>query len=210
MTLASRPVLVLNRSWSPVGIIRLEKAIGLLFGIYSPSVEYPKGQPKAVVVDTDSYITYTWEDWSRLKPKEGEDSIAGVRRLFRVPEVVVLTRYDKLPNRKVTFSRRTLYKRDNFTCQYCGKTPGSEELTLDHVIPRSKGGETTWENCVIACVKCNTKKADKTLGEAHMRLLRKPFKPKYSFLQGAVPCRSWTKFISEVYWLSEMQNDNKE
>ena len=81
---------------------------------------------------------------------------------LRVPEVVALAGYDRLPEAAVAFSRRNIFKRDHYTCQYCGVQPGTEELTIDHVIPRSQGGTSTWENCVLACVACNKQKADRT------------------------------------------------
>ena len=76
--------------------------------------------------------------------------------------MITLTEYDRVPANAVTFSRRNIYKRDRYTCQYCGVQPGSEELTIDHVLPRSRGGTSTWENCVLACLECNKRKADRT------------------------------------------------
>ena len=89
-----------------------------------------------------------------------------MRLRLRVPEVIVLAEYDRLPTAAVTFSRRNIFKRDHWTCQYCGAQPGSEELTIDHVLPRSQGGISTWENCVLACVACNKRKADRTPEQA--------------------------------------------
>ena len=66
-----------------------------------------------------------------------------------MPEVVTLTEFDRLPSAAVTFSRRNVFKRDRFTCQYCGKQPGGDELTIDHVVPRAQGGESSWTNCVV-------------------------------------------------------------
>ena len=103
-------------------------------------------------MDPADYQTYTGEDWSRLRPRDGERFIQAVRFRLRVPEVVTLTGYNRLPTAAVTFSRRNIFKRDRFTCQYCGAQPGSEELTLDHVTPRAQGGESRWENCVLACL----------------------------------------------------------
>lgn len=102
-------------------------------------------------------------------PKTRPESLQSYR--VRVPEVIVLTSYDRLPSNAVTFSRRNIFKRDRFTCQYCGKQPGSEELTIDHVLPRAQGGTSTWENCVLACIECNAKKADRT-PDRHRRLVR--------------------------------------
>lgn len=199
---ARRRVLVLNKSWSPVGVISLQRAIGLLFATYV------NGQPKALVVDPDSFTTFSWDDWSKLRPKDEDEVIKGARELFKVPEVIVLSKYDKLPTHKVTFSRRTIYKRDNYECQYCGATPGTEELTIDHIIPRSKGGQTSWTNCVLACLKCNAKKANRDLKECGMKLKKLPIKPKYQlFRSDGIICRSWRKFISAAYWNVEMSND---
>lgn len=202
MALVRRRVLVLNKTWSPVGVVSLQRAIGLLFSMYT------NGQPKALIVDTESFTTMTWSDWAKLKPDNEDEVIRSAKQAFKVPEVVVLTKYDKLPAQKVTFSRRTIYKRDNYQCQYCGAAPGSEELTIDHILPRSKGGQTTWTNCVLACLPCNTKKGNRTLKECGMKLAREPFKPKYQFFksEGAI-CRSWKKFLSNAYWNVEMSND---
>jgi 5-methylcytosine-specific restriction endonuclease McrA len=89
---------------------------------------------------------------------DGEPFIRAVRQHFRVPEVVTLTHYDKLPVTHVAFSRRNLFKRDGYKCQYCGAHPRPDELTIDHIVPRSRGGESTWENCVLACIECNKRR----------------------------------------------------
>ncbi len=102
-----------------------------------------------------------------------------MRFKLRVPEVIALTDYDRLPMAAVTFSRRNIFKRDHYTCQYCGAQPGSEELTIDHVVPRSQGGVSTWENCVLACMACNKRKADRTPEQARMRLRKKPVRPAW-------------------------------
>ena len=103
-------------------------------------------------------------------PRDGDPFIQAMRLRLRVPEVIALTDYDRLPSAAVTFSRRNMFKRDHWTCQYCGAQPGSDELTIDHVVPRSQGGTSTWENCVLACVTCNKRKADRTPQQAGMKL----------------------------------------
>jgi len=161
----------------------------------------------ARVVDPADYQTYTWQDWARLRPRDGERFIQAVRFRLRVPEVVTLRSYDRLPTAAVTFSRRNIFKRDHFTCQYCGAQPGSEELTLDHVVPRSQGGESRWDNCVLACLACNKRKADRTPEQAGMRLRRKPVKPTWNPLYALheVRIESWSKFVSEAYWNVELE-----
>jgi len=190
-----RPTLVLNRNWQPVNVATVARALVLLFN------------ESARAVDPADYQTYTWEDWSKLRPRDGETFVQAVRFRLRVPEVITLTGYDRLPQAAVTFSRRNIFKRDRFTCQYCGVQPGSEELTLDHVIPRAQGGESRWENCVLACVACNKRKADRTPQQAGMRLRRQPVRPTWKPVYAAhdVRIESWSKFISEVYWNVELE-----
>ncbi len=190
-----RPTLVLNRNWQPVNVASVARALVLLFN------------ETARVVDPADYQTYTWADWSRLHPRHGERFVQAVRFRLRVPEVITLTGYDRLPRAAVTFSRRNIFKRDRFTCQYCGAQPGSEELTLDHVVPRSQGGESRWENCVLACLACNKRKADRTPQQAAMRLRKQPLRPTWKLLYAGHHARieSWSKFVSEAYWNVELE-----
>jgi 5-methylcytosine-specific restriction endonuclease McrA len=114
----------------------------------------------------------------------------------------VLAGYNRLPTAAVAFSRRNIHKRDHWTCQYCGRQPGGAELTIDHVVPRSQGGVSTWENCVLACIDCNKHKADRTPAQARMKLHREPVRPAWKPLYARTSERmmSWSKFISEAYW----------
>lgn len=195
-TFAQRRCLVLNKSWTPVGIMKLEKAITKLVNFY------PNGEPKARIIDPASYQVFTWSDWSKLRLSATDEKINAGQLFFRVPEVILLTQYDKIPQPKVHFSRRNLFKRDSMTCQYCGSQPGGNELTIDHVLPRSQGGQTLWENTVLACVDCNRKKANRTPEQAGMKLRKKPKKPhirtfKYDVLK---PVKSWEAFLGVAYW----------
>jgi 5-methylcytosine-specific restriction endonuclease McrA len=154
------------------------------------------------VVDPNDYQMYSWADWSRLAPGEGEPFVRAIRMRLRVPEVVTLTDYDRLPAAAVSFSRRNIFKRDHYTCQYCGEQPGSEELTIDHVVPRAQGGTSTWQNCVLACVACNKRKADRTPVQAGLRLRKQPVRPAWKPLYASPSVRiaSWSKFVSDAYW----------
>ena len=97
---------------------------------------------------------------------------------------------------------RAVLARDGWTCQYCGSRPGTSELTIDHIKPRSQGGASTWENCVLACVPCNARKANRTPDEAGMKLRRPPFRPSWRphYASQGVRIESWAKFMSEAYW----------
>lgn len=121
--------------------------------------------------------------------------------VFAVPSVVRLKRYIKRPQRhRVAFNRRNVFRRDDHACQYCGRR--SNDLTLDHVMPRSRGGPTGWENVVACCRACNAKKRDRTPDEARMQLGRKPFAPRFMFtsayglLSDIEP--AWTKYLPEM------------
>jgi 5-methylcytosine-specific restriction endonuclease McrA len=190
-----RPTLILNRSWQPVGVAPVSRSLVLLWN------------DNARVVDPLDYQLYTWSDWSRLVPQQDEPFIQAVRLRLRVPEVVALTHYDRIPINAVTFSRRNIYKRDRYTCQYCGSQPGSEELTLDHVLPRAQGGISTWENCVLACIGCNSRKADRTPEQARMPLRKPPVRPVWRPLYATRDVRidSWARFVSEAYWNVELE-----
>ena len=152
MTFAQRKVLVLNKRWTAIGVISLPRAIVMLF-----SCDPKTNEPKAEVVDDDC-VSWIWDKWKYKSLADGEDGIKTCRGSFKIPEVIKLSKYDRLPQHKIHFSRRSIHKRDGSQCQYCGKR-GAD--TIDHVIPKCAGGQTTWDNCVLACVECNTKKANK-------------------------------------------------
>jgi 5-methylcytosine-specific restriction endonuclease McrA len=191
----ARPTLVLNRNWQPVNVTPVARALVMVWNA------------TARVVDPADYQVYNWSDWAQLLPPAGEPFVQAVRRRLRVPEVVTLTNYDRLPTATVSFSRRNIFKRDHYACQYCGGQPGSEELTIDHVVPRARGGLSTWENCVLACMWCNKRKADRLPDEAGMRLRRRPFRPTWKplYADHQIRIASWAKFISEAYWSVELE-----
>ncbi len=191
MKFEHRKCLVLNRNWRPIGTVSLEDAICKVFSTY------PDGKHKATIIEPTTYQSYSWDEWSAIEPGENDDCITSSNARFRVPEIILLSKYEKLPTPRLNFSRRTLYRRDKFTCQYCGDSPGDKNMSIDHVVPRAKGGRTTWENCVASCLHCNRKKADKTLKESGMKLLREPKKPdleQFRFDAAAV-IPSWEPFI---------------
>lgn len=191
------PVLVLNRNWQAVNTIPVKRALRLLF------------KENAKIIEPETFETHTLESWADLKLIEGQSNLSTVGLSFRIPEIISVLKYSKLPIRKTIFSRANIYKRDKFTCQYCGAKPGTPELSVDHIFPKSRGGKSSWTNCVLACIDCNRKKSSKTLKQCGMKLLSDPiippWDPIFTFKLWKKP-QSWQKFISAKYWETELIN----
>lgn len=193
-------VLVLNRHYQPVHVTSVKRAFTLLY------------QGVAKAIDRE-YRLYEFEDWAALSAA-GHEAIHTVGRAIRIPRVVVLQAYEHLPKGKVRFSRLNIYARDHDTCQYCARQLPRAELNLDHVVPRSQGGKTTWENVVCSCIPCNLKKGGRTPMQAGMRLLSQPGRPRWTPLfRGAlkrVTYREWLPFLTLAdasYWNVELVDD---
>jgi 5-methylcytosine-specific restriction endonuclease McrA len=191
-------VLVLNRSYLPVHVTSARRAFTLLY------------QGIARVVN-EQYQTFDFEAWSQLAVARDAEAIGTPGGPIRIPRVIVLVAFDRLPKRHVRFSRINLMARDNFQCQYCGRKPHRAELNLDHVVPRSLGGRSTWENVVTSCVDCNRRKGGRTPRQAHLKLLRKPERPRWTplanLMWSSVRYQEWRPFLSVVdasYWNVEL------
>lgn len=139
-----QPVLVLNASYEPINICAARRALVLVL----------KG-----VASAEEITIHT---------------IRASRNTFPVPSVIRLLEYRRIPHQTRALSRKNIMMRDRYTCQYCHRTSPVHDLTLDHVVPRSRGGETTWENLVACCHGCNNRKGSRTPDEANMNLLRAP------------------------------------
>jgi 5-methylcytosine-specific restriction endonuclease McrA len=164
-----------------------------------------------VVCDTGggSFQTYGFTEWKHFSQRAPHpESISTISFKIRIPRVILLLVYDRLPKKEVKFTRHNIFERDKNTCQYCGQVCDRKDLNLDHVIPRDRGGPTTWENIVCSCIECNTAKANRTPQEAGIKLIRKPKRPKWRpFVQisfGTVQHDSWKHFIDLAYWNVEL------
>lgn len=193
-------VLVLNRLWQAVNICTVRRAFTLLF------------QGHAQVVRTDdrtNFSTHDFDSWQKLSLTHPEPQMVHTISLkIRVPRVIVLLLFDRLPRKEVKFTRHNIFERDKNTCQYCGKVFDRKDLNLDHVLPRDKGGQTTWENVVCSCIPCNSKKANRLLHQTGMHLIRKPAKPKWRpfvHLTAHVD-ESWKHFVDVAYWNVELSD----
>jgi 5-methylcytosine-specific restriction endonuclease McrA len=181
------PVLVLNRNFEPVQVTSARRAFILLYG----------GAAHALDEEGD---TYDFDLWRSLPVREVDDALPIVGGALRVPRVLHLHRYDRTPRPSVRLTRRNLMLRDAHECQYCGKRPPVRDLNIDHVLPRSRGGEDTWENLVTACRVCNLRKGWHTPEEANMRLQRRPYRPKWTvtaqiLLGSGHRYREWEPFL---------------
>ena len=162
-------VLVLNQNYEPLNICNIRRALVLVI------------MGKAEVLEQNGLVLHT------------------IDRDFRAPSVIRLSALVKRPRPQVKLTRREVFIRDNYTCQYCGLQ--TRDLTIDHIVPRSRNGKHTWDNLVSACKACNHRKGGKTLQEARMRLLHEPFQPRagaYSTIERKLQhdvCEEWLKFI---------------
>ena len=196
----SQHVLVLNRLWQAVNVCTVKRALSLLV----------EGRAQVVQSHTDgSFQTFSfnqWRDFSEQQPHP--ESIQSVSFRIRLPRVILLVVFDRLPKKEVKFTRHNIFERDRNTCQYCGGVFDRKDLNLDHVIPRDRGGPTTWENIVCSCIECNTRKANRTPLEAAMHLVRKPKRPKWRpFVQVSFSFQhheSWKHFLDIAYWNVEL------
>jgi len=164
-------VLVLNATYEPLSVVSVQRAVILLL------------KEKAELIEAAE---------ARLRSER-----------FSIPRplVIRLVYYVKIPRRiSLPVTRRTVLARDNYTCQYCNTMPHRQKLTLDHVLPRSRGGKTTWENVVTACQKCNGRKGSRTPAEANMKLITEPKRPRYvaiAALSSLEARRAWDKYMWE-------------
>ena len=201
-------VLVLNKLFMAVHVISVRRAFILLCKELAEVVSMEDGQ----------YATYDFQSWREVSEyrlnnfqfrEEDDDWVRTATTQIQVPRVIRLLDYEKIPRHTVKFNRRNIFARDNNQCQYCGKRFPTSELSLDHVVPRSQGGENSWENIVCACIDCNVRKGGRTPKQAHLSLIRKPEKPKRSPLLNlkltSKKYRSWKTFLDTAYWSVELK-----
>lgn len=190
-------VLVLNRNFQAVRVITARHSFVLLFREVAEVLDIEDGQ-------FNNYDFATWCDLSRLRMEARsphDDWVRAVGFDLQVPRIVRLVRFDRQQAVSLRLNRRNVFARDDHRCQYCGQVLPAHQLSLDHVVPRSRGGETSWENMVASCVHCNTKKGGRTPQEARMKLARIPARPTHNPLLtlklGNPKYESWKSFLSK-------------
>ena len=196
-------VLVLNRFWQAVHICSVRRAFSLLYMGHAQVVE---GNGAG-----DDFRTFDFQRWRELSQDyEGEDAVRTICFRIRIPRVIVLMLFDRIPKKEVKLTRQNIFERDSYTCQYCGELKDRRDLNLDHVIPRDHGGTTTWENVVCSCIPCNTRKGNRRPPGASMKLIRKPKRPKLrTFLNVQISRKgpeTWRHFLDLAYWNVELSD----
>lgn len=194
-----KPVLVLNRLWQPVHVCPVKRAIGLLF-LGHAEVVHVHGEN-----DIRTHAVEAWLEISREPRWKVHDLVHSPSLQLAAPRVIVVATYDRVPRKEIRFTRENVFQRDGYICQYCGIQFEPRQLNIDHVIPRDKGGPTTWDNVVTSCVACNSRKGNKLPHQARMEPLRKPRPPRWRPLAGHL--RRGTLFHAEWAQFIELPQD---
>lgn len=198
----NKDALVLNKNYYAIHITNWEKVMSLLY----------QGAAQAIDENITAYDFEDWVELSALMEKNDKGFIHTSTMRIAIPEVIRLTRYDRLPRQDVKFTRRNIYEHYGLKCSYCGGKFTTKELNLDHIIPRSRGGKTNWTNIALSCIQCNSRKGCRTPEEAGMELLVKPTCPRWKGAttvtkQAPLPIPiSWSRLIDAKYWNTELEN----
>lgn len=203
-TALAQPVLVLNRLWQAVNTCSAKRAFSLLY----------LGHAQVVHAEGGSFDTFDFHQWHDLSQRQADNDrqddqwVQTVSFRIRVPRIIVLMVFDHLPMKEVKLTRQNVFERDNYTCQYCYKKFDRHELNIDHILPRDRGGKTTWENVATSCIRCNTRKGNRLPHEAGMTLLKKPRKPKVRPFISIHITRErpsdWSHFLDVGKWKVEL------
>lgn len=185
--------LVLNRLWQAVNVVGVERAFSLL----------ALDHAQVIYAEDGSFRIFDGPSWFKhcrdLELATSSRLLHTVSQQVLVPTVLLLRSYDRMLMQEMKFNRQNLLERDEYKCQYCGKNLPAKELNMDHVIPRDRGGGTSWENIVISCIRCNSKKRNRLPKEAGMSLLKQPKRPSrrpfMSSLYGKPMEKTWSHFI---------------
>ncbi len=186
-------VLVLNRHWQAIDVKTPIEAFSMIAAGNATALDIDPGGDMRPV---------TWDEWILLPVREQDSSIGTVSRAIRVPSVLVLARYDKVPKRRPKFCAKAIWERDGGVCQYTGRKLRPHEGNIDHIVPISRGGGTNWENCVLADRRVNSRKGNKLPEEAGLKLMRRPTVPPElpmtHLIRNTHKIRDWEPFLAHV------------
>ena len=192
-------ILVLNKFYFPISVEGVQKTFGNIFSgsVIPLDITYEQEDNGTINLESVEYFTAvpSVKDWIDLPIRPYDDYLQTTRGPVRVPQVVICSNFDKVIFNRVQFpTKHNIYKRDNYTCVYTGAKLSKEQLSIDHVVPKSKGGIDTWENLVTCNRLLNSKKGNKSLAESGLKLKYKPFKPNNG-LTLSVYKDEWASFL---------------
>jgi hypothetical protein len=184
-------VLVLNRNWQAIHVKSPAEALSMMYTDAATGLD---------IIGEDNMVPYRWKDWVTLPKDKSSNYISTVRGKIKIPKVIVLCHFNKVPLKRPKFSLGAVWNRDEGICQYTGKKLSKNEGNVDHIIPRSRGGKTDWSNCVLTNKEVNAKKANRTPEEAGLKLIKPPIIPKYMpstlYIKNKHKIKEWELFLS--------------
>ncbi len=194
--LTKATVLVLNRNWQAINVRTPQEAFCMMATNVATGLEIDRGDGARA----EALRPVTWEEWITLPIREQDEAVHTVRGQIRVPTVIVAVNYAKVPKKRPKLCARTIRERDGNRCQYTGRVLHPDEGSLDHVVPRSRGGKDAWENLVWSAKEVNQKKADRLPHEAGLKLLSVPRAPKEmpvsALIRNTSEVEDWKLFLT--------------
>jgi len=190
--LRKETVLVLNRNWQAIHVKSPLEAMTMMYSDTATALDI-RGE--------DYMIPLKWSEWVKLPiDQDKDDFIQTVKGNIKIPKVLVLCNYGKVPRKRPKFSPKAIWDRDEGICQYSGRKLTPQEANIDHIIPKSRGGKTDWHNCVLTHKEINSKKANRTPEEAGLKLIKKPHDPKELpstfYIRNKHNVREWDLFLN--------------
>lgn len=183
-------VLILNKHWIPVNTTTARHSFALMYS----------DNAKGILIEEDIVVPLNWYEWTNLNVTDKDKKVKTVKGFIKIPNVIVMNHYDKIPRQTIKFTQKSLWERDNFTCQYTGKKLSKLTGNIDHIIPKSQGGKTNWENCVLAHKEINAIKANRTPEQAGLKLLKKPSAPRIMpvsfYIRNKEEVKDWELFLN--------------
>jgi hypothetical protein len=185
-----RLCLVLNKHWKPISFCSVYHGVSKMMN------------ERACMLSLPSYELVTAKEWMKMLSDNSESGILTTRGYLPAPEIIITKFYEKMIFKNPSCNRKNLLKRDGLRCQYTGEELSKENATIDHLLPRCRGGRTTWDNCVVASFNFNNKKGPRTPEEINKFPMSNPSKPAWSLIDYIpetyeVPS-SWRSFLGEL------------
>lgn len=190
--LSKATVLVLNRNWQAINVKTPQEVFGMLASNTATALD---------ITPDGNLLPVRWEEWVTLPIRDTDNTVGTVKGAIRVPTVIVLANFSKVPKKRPKFGTRGIWERDGGRCQYTGRALKPGEGNIDHIIPRSRGGKSTWENCVLAHKEVNSRKGSRLPEEAGLKLLRKPTVPREvpvsALIKNQHRVKDWEIFLAQ-------------